>query len=270
MNDLRRELAPVTEAAWRAIDDEAKRTLTTYLAARKLVDFDGPKGWDVSAVNVGRSRALEHSPAEGVAARVRTVQPLVELRAEFELSHEELDNVNRGAADPDLDPLVGAARQLAAAEDRLVFDGYDAAGVTGLVGGSEHEPVVQPEDFMTFPRTLAQAIETLRETGISGPYALALGPVAYNKLSKTTGSGGYPILLHVKRLIDGPIVWTPTLDGAVLISQRGDDFRLVVGRDVSIGYLDHHRESVRLYLEESLTFRLLTPEAAVPIALHNP
>lgn len=265
MNDLRRELAPVTTAAWAEIDAEATRTLKTYLAARKLVDFKGPLGWDYSAENLGRSKPLNDAPGGGVEARRRMVQPLVELRAVFDLSRSELDAVSRGAADPDLAPLVEAARNLSLAENALVFQGYAAADIQGMISGSAHGALTAADDFTAFPRVVAEALETLRESGIAGPFAIALGPAAYNDLSKTTGSGGYPVLRHVERLIDGPIVWAPSLEGAVVLSMRGGDFELVVGRDISIGYLEHNSEKVQFYLEESLTFRLLTPEAAVAI-----
>ena len=76
---------------------------------------------------------------------------------------------------------------------------------------------------------------------------------------------GYPILSHVKRLIDGDIVWAAGLDGGLVISLRGGDFELTVGQDFSIGYLDHNSERVRLYIEESFTFLVLTEQAAVPL-----
>jgi uncharacterized linocin/CFP29 family protein len=60
-------------------------------------------------------------------------------------------------------------------------------------------------------------------------------------------------------------VWAPGLDGAVVMSMRGEDFELTVGQDFSIGYLDHNAEHVRLYIEESFTFWLLSPQAAVPL-----
>jgi uncharacterized linocin/CFP29 family protein len=44
---------------------------------------------------------------------------------------------------------------------------------------------------------------------------------------------------------------------------RGDDFRLTVGEDFSIGYLDHDATTVSLYIEESFTFEVLEPRAAV-------
>ena len=81
---------------------------------------------------------------------------------------------------------------------------------------------------------------------------------------ETTEHGGYPVLEHLRLIVEGPVVWAPAVDGAVLISLRGDDFELVVGQDLSIKYLDHDAERVRLYLEESVTFRAASPEAASP------
>lgn len=263
MNDLSRDLAPISSEAWEAIEAEAKRTLATYLAGRKLVDFAGPKGWTFAAVSSGRARRIDQPPGKGVEARVRLVQPLVELRAPFELAREEIDAIGRGASNPDLGPLVDAARRLALAEDSLVFDGNEAVGVEGLVAGAPRRVAAAGgEDVL---RAVSDALEVLREAGISGPYALALGPRWYTDLSKIPGPGRYPLIEHVRRIIEGPIVWAPALDGGVVVSMRGGDFELVIGRDISIGYLSHDEQKVRLYFEESLTHRALSPEAAVPI-----
>ena len=79
MNHLLRDLAPVTDRAWEAIDNEATRSLKHYLAARRLIDFEGPHGWEHSAVDLGRVRPLGKGPIEGVSAVRRSVLPLVEL-----------------------------------------------------------------------------------------------------------------------------------------------------------------------------------------------
>ena len=100
--------------------------------------------------------------------------------------------------------------------------------------------------------------------GVDGPFAVALSERCYTSLTEST-QAGYPVLEHVQRLIDGPLVWAPGLDGAVVLSMRGDDFQLTVGQDFSIGYLDHDAERVRLYIEESFTFWLESPQAAVPL-----
>src|SRR5690606_39199261 len=80
MNDLLREQAPVTTAAWKEIDEEARRALKTLLAGRKLVDFVGPLGWSASAVVLGRLQALSPPPEEGVTLSARQTLPLIEMR----------------------------------------------------------------------------------------------------------------------------------------------------------------------------------------------
>ena len=120
------------------------------------------------------------------------------------------------------------------------------------------------EDFQAYPDVVAEAVNRLRVTGVPGPYAIALGPRCYTGLTRTT-KGGYPVMEHVRRLLDGPLVWAPAADGAIVMSMRGGDFELSVGQDFSIGYLEHSATSVRLYLQESFTFRVHAPEAAVPL-----
>lgn len=265
MNDLLRGLAPVSDQAWEQIDAEAKQTLELMLAARKLVDFTGPLGWEASAISLGRTERLDVEPEPNVQARLRKVQPLVELRVPFELSRDELESLGRGAKDPDLDAVRHAARSAATAEDRAVFHGYAPGGIAGIAEASPHASLTIGDDYASYPALVAAAIDVLHGAGVHGPYAVALGPRCYAGLTKTT-QGGFPVLDHVRRLVEGPIVWAPALDGAVVLSMRGGDFELVVGQDFSIGYLDHTAASVRLYLQQSFTFRVLSPEAGVALA----
>lgn len=265
MNDLLRELAPISDAAWGTIEDEAKRTLHRMLAARKLVDFKGPLGWDASSVSLGRTQPVNTPVQNGVQSRVRRVQPMVELRVPFELDREELESIGRGADDPDVDAVREAARNLALAEDRAVFHGYPDAGITGIIQAASSATLTISDDYEAYPALVAEAVNKLRTAGVEGPYAIALGPRCHTGLTKTT-KGGYPVIEHVRRLLDGPIVWAPGVNGAVVLTTRGEDFELVVGQDVSIGYLSHTAQSVTLYLQESFTFRVLSPEAAIPLA----
>lgn len=265
MNHLMRELAPVSAAAWQQIEQEASRTLKTMLAARKLVDFSGPRGWDASAVGLGRSEPVTPPPGSDAEARIRRVLPLVELRVAFDLSRTELDAADRGAADIDLAPLIQAARRIAIAEDRAVFHGHSAAGIRGMCETGTGSMLGLEGEVTGYPRLIATALGRLRDRGIDGPYAVALSERAYTALTEAT-QHGYPVLQHVRRLIDdGPLVWAPGLDGALVVSMRGGDFALTVGQDFSIGFLSHSAETVRLYLEESFTFWNITPEAAEPL-----
>ena len=266
MSHLLREHAPITEATWRLIDDEARERLSPALAARKLVDFSGPHGWEHSATNLGRTRALAGAPAAGVEALQREVLAVVELRAPFELSRGELRDADRGAKDVDLGALDEAAQRLASAENSAIFHGFADAGMTGIAEASTHGPITLGDDCATYPRHVAHAVESLLRAGIDGPYGLALGPKPYTRVLETAEHGGYPLLDHLRKIIGGPLVWAPGVEGAVVVSQRGGDFLLEVGEDLSIGYDWHDVETVQLYLVETFTFRVATAEAAVALS----
>ena len=265
MNHLFRDLAPISEAAWAEIEQEAKRSLENFLAARRVVDFSGPHGWDASAIALGMIDPLGKGPVDGVEAARRQVQPYVELRARFVLVRRELDAIDRGHKSPDLGPVVDAARRVAEAEDKVVFHGYGDAGLTGVVDASPHDPVELGDRFGEYPRWVAMAVARLRDAGVEGPYGIALGPRCYAGILETTEDGGYPVLERLRLILGGAVVYAPAVDGAVVLSQRGDDFELFCGQDLSIGFDRADADTVSLYLEESLAFHAHTPEAAVAL-----
>jgi uncharacterized linocin/CFP29 family protein len=264
MNHLLRGLAPISDGAWDLIDQEATSRLPTYLAARKLVDFAGPYGWSHSATNLGRISTIA-GPSEGVAAAQRIVLPLLELRAEFKVSRVQLDDVERGAGDPDLPELDEAVRQIALGENVTVFHGHQAAGLRGITESTSHEPIALDVDVEQSPDGVARAVDVLRQAGIDGPYGLAICPDLYTRIVESTEYGGHLLFDHLREILGGPLVWAPGIDGGVVLSLRGGDFQLESGQDLSIGYLDHDADVVRLYIEESFSFRVLEPDAAVTL-----
>ena len=266
MNHLMRELAPVNDAAWTQIDEEAARSLKHFLAGRRLVDFVGPLGWPHGAVATGRTDTIDADRHGGVEVVRRRVLPLLELRAPFTLVREELDAVERGGDDPDLQPVIDAGRAAALAEDHLVFHGDEAAGISGIIAASPHEAVAIGDDYRDYPERVAKAVTVLRSADIAGPYAIALGTCCYTGVTETIERGGYPVLEHLRQLLGGAVLWAPAIEGAVVLSQRGGDHVLTVGQDFSIGYRGATGDAVDLYLEESLAFRINTPEAAVHLA----
>ena len=262
MNHLLRSLAPISDSGWKMLDDEARERLEPALAGRRLVDFSGPHGWEYSATNLGRTAPAGSAPCEGVTGLRRQVLPLVEVRADFELTRAELRDADRGADDADLGPLDNAAHQIAVAENKAVFHGWHGA-MTGIEEASPHPPIPLGEVPDNYPRPVAAAVERLLHNGISGPYGLALGGEEYQRVAETAEQGGYPLLEHLRKILEGPLVWAPGVGGALVLSLRGGDFLFESGQDVSIGYDGHDGETVRLYLEESFSFHVATPEAAV-------
>lgn len=263
MNNLHRELAPISDAAWAQIEEEASRTLKRHLAARRVVDVEGPKGTDFSAVGTGHLQRIE-PPGEGIQASQRIAMRLVELRVPFELTRQAIDDVERGAEDSDWDPLKEAARRIAFAEDHAVFEGYAAGGIQGIRAGTSNPVIPLPANVDAYPAAVAQAVSQLRLAGVNGPYTLVLGAKPYTAVSGGSEEG-YPVLQHIHRLVDGDIVWAPAIEGGFVLTTRGGDFELDLGQDFSIGYLSHTASAVELYLQETFTFRLLTTEAAVAL-----
>jgi uncharacterized linocin/CFP29 family protein len=264
MNNLHRELAPISDSAWAQIEEETSRTLKRYLAGRRVVDLKGPGGVALSAVGTGHLRTIA-APAKGIVASQREVKALVELRVPFDLDRKSIDDVERGANDSDWQPAKDAARQIAFAEDGAIFEGYAAAGIGGIRQGTSNPLMTLPADVREYPDAIAQSLSQLRLVGVNGPYAVLLGADAYTALAETSDHG-YPVLEHVKRLVNDQIIWAPAIAGAFVLTTRGGDFELHIGQDVSIGYLSHTDAAVRLYLQETFTFLLLTTEAAVALA----
>ena len=263
MNNLYRELAPISEDAWAQIEEETSRTIKRYLAGRRIADVHGPAGTALSAVGTGHQRAIA-APGDGVTAQQREVKSVVELRVPFELERQMVDDVERGANDSDWQPAKEAARKLAFAEDRAIFEGYSAAGIVGIRQGTSNPKRPLPADVRQYPQALAQALSQLRLVGVNGPYSVLLSADAYTQLAETSDNG-YPVLEHVKRLVEGKIIWAPAIDGAFIVTTRGGDFDLHLGQDASIGYLTHSDTHVRLYLQETFTFLYLTSEASVAL-----
>jgi uncharacterized linocin/CFP29 family protein len=265
MSHLLRAHAPITDAGWKLIDAEARERLLPGLAARRLVDFSGPLGWEYSATNLGRVQDTDVSPAVGIEARRREVLPLLELRARFSVSREELRAGDRGAEDVDFADLDAAAQRLVEAENTAVFHEWPEAGVEGITSASPHAAIEHDDDFDGYIGHVSRAIELLLRNGIAGPYGLALGREDYTRVVETAEHGGYPLLEHLRKILQGPIVWAPGVDGGIVLSMRGGDFAFESGQDISVGYEAHDLDTVTLYLEESYSFRVLTPEAAVAI-----
>ena len=265
MNNLHRELAPVSEAAWADLESEARRTFTEHVACRRAVDVLGPAGLTLAAVGTGHVTGLA-PPAPGVQARQREVARVVELRVPFTVSRRpwttwpaalRTRTGSRSRTPPARWPSPRTARSSTGWPPRDL-PGY---GPLQRARRSHCRPT-----RAEYPTAVAQGLTALRLAGVDGPYRLLLSADAYTAVAETTDHG-YPIREHVARVLgqDSEIIWAPAIEGALLLSARGGDYELHLGQDLSIGYLSHDASAVELYFEESLTFLVQTPEAAVSL-----
>lgn len=267
MNFLKRELAPLTDAAWALIEDEARRALKAALSDRKVVDVTSPRGFDFSAVNLG-TVTTSSEVAGGVHYGLRRVLPLVEARVPIELDIWDLDNLERGAADVNTEAVTDAALKLSAFEERAVYLGFEPAAIVGMSRASDDDSLEGGsleigEDAAHYIGVVSKALVTLNDRGVAGPFALVLGSKAYSLLS--SGEESYPPRQQILKLLDGPILHSPVLQGGFVVSLRGGDFELTLGQDISVGYDWHDKNKVHLFMTESFAFRVLGPEAVVAL-----
>lgn len=126
----------------------------------------------------------------------------------FTVDRSAVDDVERGAKDSDWQPVKDAARDMAFVEDRVIFDGYEAAGIDGLRARSSNPVVRLPAEPRDYPDAVSRALTELRLAGVDGPYALLLGAEEYRAVSETSDHG-YPIAAHLGRMLDGSPIWAP-------------------------------------------------------------
>ena len=263
---LRRSLAPVTDAAWAEVEEQAARIIKGNISGRLVADFRGPHGWELAAVNLGKVRIPETKPATGVQWGVREVLPLIETRISFRLNLMELDSVSRGSKTPDLDPLEKAAGKAALFEEKAVYGGFKQAGIEGIGPASPYKPLPLGRKAEDYQAVIERAVVAVEKEGIGGPFDLVLGAGAFETLM-AGDQRGYPLRKRIEGVIRGEIRWSPALKGGIVVSRRGGDFEFTLGQDFSIGYYGHDKTNVELYITESFAFRVLEPRAAISLTM---
>ena len=266
MDMFGRDLAPVSSAALKEIDEQAARTLRANLAARKFADVKGPYGWTYSGVPSGTLDSIQKDGEVGFG--VRGVTPLVETRVEFRLSAIGLHNIDRGCANPDLIPVEKAAAAAAAFEDKAVFEGFAKAGIKGLKDCGENPALeLTPSDPGAFLKEVIGATDRSKtEYSIAGPFALVGGASLRGALAALAGNRTILELLKKSADID-EFIYAPNASENYLVSKRGGDFEITLGVDFSVGYHSRLDDTLTFYLAESFSFRVLEPRAYTQIKL---
>ncbi len=259
MNILKKNIAPITENAWKEIKEQSDSIFKLNLTARKFVDIEGPTGLEKGGVSTGRLILPDQQQTQGVYFGIREILPFIEIRVPFELNIWELDNLERGAKDIDLKALEETAKMLAEFENNALYKGFKKAHIEGLESCVQGNVLTTPEDPNEFLQTIGAQIISLEKDGINGPYTLVINDQTWRRLINL--SKGYPILKQLKDLLGGQIILNHSTPNSYLVSERGGDFELTIGQDISIGYDSHTAEKVKLYFTESFTFRVLSPDA---------
>ncbi len=262
MDYLKRNLAPITEAAWQEIDEVAKEIITNNLSARKFVDVTGPLGWDASSISFGDLDIPNGQSKDDVRFGIRKVKPLIETRISFDLSIWELDDISRGSKTPDLDRLEEAAEKIAVFEENAIFKGFKTGDIEGFLTSAVNS-VDLKADGDGYLDAVSKAHAILKKNAVEGPYTLVVNPEQWSDVGKCSCNG--LMMGHIKQLIDGDVVMSKAVDNPILVSTRGGDFELTIGQDFSIGYEGHDSGNVKLFITETFAFNIYEPKAFVKL-----
>ncbi len=260
MEYLRRAFAPFPESVWKALDESVAQTARHVLTARRVVSFDGPKGWEHVGARVGTMRPCA-VPEGKATVCVPDVVMLAEIRADFTLRWSAIEAFERGAPAFDTEPAETAAREVARAEDLMLLYG-EPTGIGFLK--SKESPRIRVGDWAKPGQLLADlvdAVALLDGSGIPGPYDAVLSTSGYYTYLKAADEGGYPVSRQLKPVLRG-VHRSPVLkDAGAVFSIRGGDFVMTVGGDISVGYREHDRDGVQLMCVETLAGQTMTPQA---------
>ena len=258
MDMFKRDLAPLTAEGWSEIEKRATEVLLSRLTARKVVNVQGPKGLEFTAVNEGRLTLCDDGD---VKAGIYTLKPLTEARVRFTLNRWEVDNLARGAKDIDFDSLDAAVEKLATFEENAIYNSYAAGGIKGLKESSGHKTLTLGNNTADILTSLTKGVMELEKGHINGPYSLIVGTEGWIALHKE--GQGMPLIERVERILGSKVVFASSVEGAILVPYDSDDLELTIGQDFALGYESHDTKELTLFATESFTFRVLEPKAIV-------
>ena len=245
VNNLHRELAPISARRLAARSTRRPRASSARSSPAA--------SWSTSSARTDPRTAPSTSagcdadrdgPVAGVERGApRRSLPLVELRAAFDAVARRARRGRARRADPDLDAAHrrrdphragrGHARSSTATRP---------AGIRGIERAHAAQADRDPERRTTSTRSSRRrgdphpAHRGRRRTVRASRSA----PAASTGLIAGDRRGGYPVLEGASST-SSTARWCgrPAVNGAVVLSTRGGDFELTVGRDLSIGYASH-------------------------------
>ena len=266
MDFFKQELAPIAVEAWEEINDTAQKAIETTLSARKVLHVVGPLGLATPAIATGTLDVIDEDENGGVSAGLYNVDRLLESRITFSLSRWELDNVLRGKKDIDLDALEEAAEKLALYEENTIYNGNKKAKIKGLVDLAAHK-LSMTNDANENLQAIAEGLLKLQDAYTYKPYMLVVGDELFKMFHQVYQ--GKLLIDAIESLIDGKVIHSKVLKGALLLPYNHEDLEITIGQDYTVGYQTHDNEKVNLFITNSYTFRVLDENLIVYYKLYQ-
>jgi uncharacterized linocin/CFP29 family protein len=252
---LARDEAPFAPGIWDLLDAAMKQAAQGQLVGRRLLDVEGPFGLGLKSVPLGDAET-----ESGLVAS--QVLPVLFIQESFVLGTRDVASYEREGVTLDTCAVSDAARECARVEDDVIFNGTE--NVPGLlnVPDSNEMNLLAWDEVGAAAKGIIEAITRLDDAGFHGPYALALAPERYNLLFRLYPQGKQSELEHLKSMVTDGIYKSPILkSGGVLLSTAAQCASIVLGQDMSVGYVGPAGAQQEFTISESLTVRIRQPQA---------
>ncbi len=257
---LGREDAPFEGEIWSKLDEIVIGAAKAQISGRKLLEIEGPFGLGLKSVPLADVAAID---AE-VKLSASRVLPIALLETTFILGERDLAAFEETGYALDTQEVAGAAMAMAAMEDTLVFEGNKGLGIEGLTNakGAASISLGKWEEVGTAANDCIKAVTTLDAAGFHGPYLLALAPDLYNMLYRLYPQGYLFEMQHVESIVEGKVIKAPGIKkGGVLLAASKQFASIVVGQDMSLGFVGPAGPDFEFKIVESLSPRIRVPSA---------
>lgn len=252
---LAREDAPFGSETWEVLDAAMMEAAKSQLVGRRLLHIEGPFGLGLKVVPL-RDAEVE----SGLVAS--EILPVLLIQKTFTLGVRDLASYEREGIALDTSAVAETAIECARLEDNLIFNG--ALRMPGLltVKGSNEMKLSAWDEVDAAANDIIQAITALDSAGFHGPYCLALAPDRYNLLLRLYPRGPFSELEHVKTMVTDGVFKAPILQsGGVLLASGRQFASIVLGQDMTIGFIGPAGEEIEFSISESLALRIRQPQA---------
>ena len=247
---LAREDAPFGAETWKMLDAVMMEAAKSELVGRRLLHIEGPFGLGLKLV------PLQDTEIES-GLIVSEFLPVLLIQKTFALGVRDLASYEREGIALDTSAVAEAAIECAQLEDDLIFNGALLAAE-----GSNELELSSWDEVGTAAEDIIKALTTLDGAGFHGPYSLALSPSRYNLLFRRYPRGNFSEMEHVKTMVTEGVFKAPILEGGGVLLASGRQFAsIVLGQDMTIGFIGPSGEEIEFSISESLAPLIRQPQA---------
>ena len=252
---LAREDAPFGAETWKVLDAAMMEAAKSQLVGRRLLHIEGPFGLGLKVV------PLQDVEIES-GLIVSEFLPVLLIQKTFALGVRELASYEREGIALDTSAVAEAAIECARLEDSLVFNGTPPMPGLLTVEGANELKLSPWDEAGAAAEDVIKAMTTLDKAGFHGPYCLALAPSRYNLLFRRYPRGNFSEMEHVKAMVTEGVFKAPVLEsGGVLLASGRQFASIVLGQDMTIGFVGPTGEEIEFSISESLAPLIRQPQA---------